>query len=98
MKGAHAMYDEGEMTQMREAMTMTRTTTTNRTEEGNSRMRMLAATFGLAALAAGVVYYYQNFAGRPARAAEVVAVDPLVERGRYLVTIQGCNDCHTPLK
>ena len=21
---------------------------------------------------------------------------PLVERGRYLVTIAGCNDCHTP--
>jgi mono/diheme cytochrome c family protein len=24
------------------------------------------------------------------------AVDPRVERGRYLVTIGGCNDCHTP--
>ena len=24
------------------------------------------------------------------------AADPRVERGRYLVTIGGCNDCHTP--
>jgi len=25
-----------------------------------------------------------------------VAADPAVERGKYLVTISGCNDCHTP--
>src|SRR5258708_14069287 len=25
-----------------------------------------------------------------------VAADPAVERGKYLVTIAGCNDCHTP--
>lgn len=25
-------------------------------------------------------------------------VDPRVERGSYLVTVGGCNDCHTPLK
>lgn len=24
------------------------------------------------------------------------AADPAVERGKYLVTIAGCNDCHTP--
>ena len=24
------------------------------------------------------------------------AADPQVERGKYLVTIAGCNDCHTP--
>ena len=24
------------------------------------------------------------------------AADPRVERGRYLVTVGGCNDCHTP--
>ena len=24
------------------------------------------------------------------------ASDPLLERGRYVVTIGGCNDCHTP--
>lgn len=30
-----------------------------------------------------------------ALAGPAVAADPLVERGRYLVTIAGCNDCHT---
>jgi mono/diheme cytochrome c family protein len=24
------------------------------------------------------------------------AADPQVDRGKYLVTIEGCNDCHTP--
>ena len=24
------------------------------------------------------------------------AADPAVERGKYLVNIAGCNDCHTP--
>jgi CxxC motif-containing protein (DUF1111 family) len=24
------------------------------------------------------------------------AADPQVERGKYLATIAGCNDCHTP--
>ena len=25
-----------------------------------------------------------------------LAADPAVERGKYLVNIAGCNDCHTP--
>ena len=29
-------------------------------------------------------------------AAAETGEDPMVERGRYLVTITGCNDCHTP--
>ena len=29
-------------------------------------------------------------------ASAVLAADPQVERGKYLVTITGCNDCHTP--
>ena len=29
-------------------------------------------------------------------AAAETGEDPVVERGRYLVTITGCNDCHTP--
>ena len=39
-------------------------------------------------------------AALPARTDETAAKpDPtLVERGKYLVTIAGCNDCHTPLK
>jgi mono/diheme cytochrome c family protein len=28
--------------------------------------------------------------------ASASAADPQVERGKYLVTIAGCNDCHTP--
>lgn len=35
------------------------------------------------------------FVGRVDRREPVAAVDP-IERGRYLVTIGGCNDCHTP--
>ena len=29
-------------------------------------------------------------------ASGAVAADPQVDRGRYLVTVGGCNDCHTP--
>lgn len=29
-------------------------------------------------------------------AAAAQAADPQVDRGKYLVTIAGCNDCHTP--
>jgi mono/diheme cytochrome c family protein len=32
----------------------------------------------------------------PVVAQEKKKVDPQVERGRYLVRIGGCNDCHTP--
>jgi mono/diheme cytochrome c family protein len=28
--------------------------------------------------------------------AAALAADPQIERGKYLVTIAGCNDCHTP--
>lgn len=30
--------------------------------------------------------------------AEAARPNPAVERGRYLVTVAGCNDCHTPFK
>lgn len=30
------------------------------------------------------------------RESGATAADPLIERGRYLVQIGGCNDCHTP--
>jgi mono/diheme cytochrome c family protein len=29
-------------------------------------------------------------------AAGIATADPQVDRGKYLVTIMGCNDCHTP--
>jgi hypothetical protein len=61
-------------------------------------MRVLAVAAMVGGLLSGVVYYYQNFAGRPARAAEVSTTDPRVERGRYLVSILDCNACHTPFK
>ncbi len=34
----------------------------------------------------------------PAPQAKPAAAGPSVERGKYLVTIAGCNDCHTPFK
>jgi len=36
------------------------------------------------------------FAGSAAATSVEDGNDPLVERGRYLVKIAGCNDCHTP--
>lgn len=47
---------------------------------------------GIAALCLGAV----GEAGRAAAADP--APDARVQRGRYLVTLGGCNDCHTPLK
>lgn len=35
-------------------------------------------------------------ASLPAGAQEAKKADPAVARGRYLVSIAGCNDCHTP--
>jgi mono/diheme cytochrome c family protein len=35
---------------------------------------------------------------KPAADSDASAARARVERGRYLVTIGGCNDCHTPLK
>ena len=35
-------------------------------------------------------------AAMPVAAQEKKKADPQVERGRYLVKITGCNDCHTP--
>ncbi|HEX7062173.1 MAG TPA: c-type cytochrome [Woeseiaceae bacterium] len=49
-------------------------------------VRHLCAALALAALAA------------PALAQEDATTDDPVARGKYLVTIAGCNDCHTPLK
>jgi mono/diheme cytochrome c family protein len=60
--------------------------------------RGLMVALATVAMAAGASYYYQYIAGRPVQAAEGPAPDARVERGRYLVTIGGCGDCHTPLK
>ena len=61
--------------------------------------RGLVATLGLAAVAAGGWYF-----GRPGAVSAEPSAKPeqqtvsRIERGRYLVTIGGCNDCHTPFK
>jgi mono/diheme cytochrome c family protein len=63
--------------------------------------RGLAVAVMVIAGSAGVAYYYQHVAGRVVQAAEnsnpSVPADARVDRGRYLVTITGCGDCHTPL-
>ena len=68
---------------------------------------VLAFGLALASVAAGGWCYFgfpggghQALAGTPGAAANPVAAptQSLIERGRYLVTIGGCNDCHTPFK
>jgi mono/diheme cytochrome c family protein len=48
-----------------------------------------------AAIAAALVAC-MGFAAGATFAADGKAKDPLRERGRYIVMIGGCNDCHTP--
>jgi len=47
---------------------------------------------GAATAAFGVACFFEMVAGGDG----TMHADPLVDRGRYLVTIGGCNDCHTP--
>ena len=63
------------------------------TEQARRDVQLALAIVAGALLVAGVVALYQ---ARPA-----LAIDPtqrLVERGKMLATLGGCNDCHTPLK
>jgi hypothetical protein len=67
------------------------------------RLRRLLMALGLAAVAGGGTYAYRTMGGHCAMAAEAppaaAAVSAnVLERGRYLVTVGGCNDCHTPFK
>jgi len=58
----------------------------------NRKGRMLGATFvGFGLVAAGL----SLGAAKPGEKAAGKA-ESVVERGRYLATIAGCNDCHTP--
>jgi hypothetical protein len=53
-------------------------------------IRVLVAA-GVAAAAVALVLTARGAVAAP-------AADPVVARGEYLMTIAGCNDCHTPLK
>jgi mono/diheme cytochrome c family protein len=50
----------------------------------------------LNAAIAGALAAAMGIAAGAACAADGKSKDPLLERGRYLVMIGGCNDCHTP--
>jgi mono/diheme cytochrome c family protein len=44
----------------------------------------------------GMTVFFALLASMPVAAQEKKKADPQLERGRYLVRIGGCNDCHTP--
>ncbi len=56
--------------------------------------KMLAFCLG----ACGAVLFAGAVAGQTPAKATQPGTDGRLERGRYLVTILGCNDCHTPFK
>ncbi|SRR6266498_686276 len=55
-----------------------------------SIFRIVAACAWAAFCAASIA------ADAPARSSAKTATDKETERGRYVVAISGCNDCHTP--
>src|SRR5678816_1729203 len=60
----------------------------------------LITLLGLAAIGATLPILAGKEA-KPARSSADTAATPTVsrlERGKYLVTVGGCNDCHTPLR
>lgn len=58
--------------------------------------RVLSRSGWVVALAAGIVLAV--WGAGAASSADAPSQDDLVARGRYLVTIGSCNDCHTPLQ
>ena len=64
----------------------------NETRRGSRTAIAVAAGAGLAA---AVAILFSSAAAQPSRKD---AVQSRVERGRYLVSAMGCNDCHTPWK
>jgi hypothetical protein len=68
---------------------------------GGALRRGLVVTLGIAGFAAAGWYFGRHgaiaaeSAARPAPQSQNLS---RIERGRYLVTIAGCNDCHTPFK
>jgi hypothetical protein len=66
------------------------------TEDNKMRLRFSIVCLGLALAAGGCQRTEPERVPEPAAGA-VAELSP-IERGKYLVTIMGCNDCHTPLK
>jgi type II secretory pathway pseudopilin PulG len=67
----------------------------------NTRQRILAILIVVVALAAAATLTAtaaSKTAARKQQAANASAAQERVKRGAYLVTIGGCNDCHTPFK
>jgi mono/diheme cytochrome c family protein len=62
-----------------------------------NKSKLSVASYALALAAAALAY---AGASQPVLSAdsEVAATPDTIARGKYLVTIAGCNDCHTPLK
>ena len=62
-----------------------------------NKSKLSVASYALAFAAAALAY---ADASQPVLSAdsEVAATPDKIARGKYLVTIAGCNDCHTPLK
>lgn len=59
--------------------------------DGRHRGRRAAAALG------GLLVLAAALTGSE-KTAEAAKPNPSVERGKYLVTVVGCNDCHTPFK
>src|SRR3954452_9154905 len=70
--------------------------TTNPANPCGRKPQGLCLALGITAVVAAVSFGYQTFAGR--NDPDAAPPQTQVERGRYLVTITGCNDCHTPFK
>ena len=69
---------------------------TGRVAAGDAVVELARAT-----LVTGALALVSSVAASSAVAAEPAATPPAADklaRGKYLVTIAGCNDCHTPLK
>ena len=62
-----------------------------------NKSKLSVASYALAFAAAALAY---ASVAQPAHSAdsEIASTPDKVARGKYLVTIAGCNDCHTPLK
>jgi mono/diheme cytochrome c family protein len=62
----------------------------------NRTVLLMLAAVGILGL--GVLAFTGRPSPTPAAAAQAATPSPHVARGKYLVTIMGCNDCHTPWK